>query len=76
MKITLSAWGERNYSPAPSIRTLRVWAATGQILPVPEKVGRTLMVDERAMRVPPMPTDFDNASSMSSRALSILHAAA
>jgi hypothetical protein len=75
MKITLSAWGARNYSPAPSIRTLRMWVATGQILPVPEKVGRTLMVDERAVRVPVLPPACANESSMSSRALSILHAA-
>jgi predicted site-specific integrase-resolvase len=77
MKITLAEWAARNYDPTPSIRTLRIWAATGQIVPPPEKVGRTLMVDERAVRVPlsAPPTEVANEGKMSDRALAILHAA-
>jgi len=70
MKITLSEWGIRNYSPPPSLRILRAWASSGQIYPAPEKVGRTWMVDERAVRVP-MPEPMD-LSTMSQRAINIL----
>lgn len=85
MKITLAEWGKRNYSPSPSQHILRTWARTGQIVPAPELVGRTLMVDERAQRIPlPQPLDDTddtpsrvggNVVKLSSRAQSILHAA-
>lgn len=75
MKITLNDWASRNYSPAPSIRTLRAWASSGQIVPPPEKVGRTIMVDEAAVRMPYHDNGAANDITMSPRALSILHAA-
>lgn len=77
MKITLQEWGSRNYNPAPSIRILRAWASSGQIFPTPEKVGRTIMVDETAIRTP-LPIIINNATNdtaMSSRARAILNAA-
>jgi predicted site-specific integrase-resolvase len=73
MKIQLTEWGARNYSPSPTIGTLRAWASTGQIVPPPEKVGRLLMVDENAVRVP-LP-DVSEAGKMSDRALHIFKAA-
>ena len=73
MKITLSEWGARHYSPAPSAKVLRAWASTGQIHPAPERVGLRQMVDENAVRMPlPQPCKVGN---MSSRALEILKAA-
>lgn len=85
MKITLSEWGKRNYSPSPSAHILRTWARTGQIIPAPEFVGRTLMVDEHAQRIPlPQPlgeTDEPpsrsggNVVTLSPRAQEILRAA-
>ncbi len=73
MKIKLKEWAERNYSPAPSIKTLRMWASTGQIHPSPERVGLYLMVDEKAIRMP-LPESCA-VGNMSSRALQILRAA-
>lgn len=79
MKIPLSAWAARHYAPAPSIRTLRTWVARRQILPMPEKVGRTWMVEEHAQRVTlayELPPANDDGATLSPRALAILHAAA
>ncbi len=50
MKILLTEWAARLYSPAPSAFVLRKWAREGEIYPPPEKVGRDWMVDERAVR--------------------------
>lgn len=74
LKIHLTTWAARHYDPPPSIRTLRAWAASGQIVPAPEKVGRNWMVEERAVRVPFDPAPA-NEGNMSPRALSILKAA-
>lgn len=73
MKITLSEWAMRNYSPAPSTRTLRAWAKSGQICPAPERVGQRLMVDERAVRIPMQ--EITEVANMSDRALRILRSA-
>jgi predicted site-specific integrase-resolvase len=51
MKILLTEWASRHYSPAPSLFTLRRWARDGEIYPPPEKAGKFWMVDERAVRV-------------------------
>lgn len=51
MKITLTEWGRKHYSPSPSIRILRSWASTGQINGA-EKVGTCYMVEENAVRTP------------------------
>jgi predicted site-specific integrase-resolvase len=52
MKILLSKWAQQHFDPAPSIATLRQWAKTGQITPLPVKVGRAWMVDEDAEYTP------------------------
>lgn len=70
MKITLTAWAKNEFSPAPSIRTLRSWAKTGQIVPQPVKVGRTLMVEEDAVY---MPLEAANCPDLSKRAQDILN---
>jgi predicted site-specific integrase-resolvase len=77
MKITLAAWAARNYSPAPSIRTLRTWVRTGQVFPPAEKVGRNYMVEETAARLPPMdePLEAPDLSKLSARALAIWRSA-
>ena len=72
MKVTLQAWGRRHYSPSPSIRILRTWAATGQIAGA-EKVGTCYMVDENAVRTPVVVQCVN--MEMSPRAQQILHAA-
>lgn len=66
MKIQLTEWGERNYSPPPSLRILRAWAASGQLHPTPEKVGRMWMVDEYTIRV--TIHEISDLSTMSERA--------
>ena len=73
MKITLSEWAARNYSPPPSLHTLRIWAKSGQICPAPERVGQRLMVDERAIRIPMQ--EIMEVANMSERALRILRSA-
>ncbi len=76
IKITLTDWGARHYSPAPSIRILRAWAASGQIVPAPERVGLRWMVDENAVRVP-LPLSFPgDVGNISHRAMEILKKAA
>lgn len=73
MKIQITEWGVRNYNPPPSDGTLKAWARTGQIFPAPERVGRLIMVDEHAVRVPM--TDYQDVDNLSPRALTILKAA-
>lgn len=51
MKILLLDWAARNYSPPPSLWTLRKWARDGEISPAPEKVGRDYYVEESARRL-------------------------
>lgn len=72
MKITLQDWGRRHYTPSPSIRILRSWAATGQIAGA-EKVGTSYMVEEDAVRTPVVVQCAN--MGMSPRAQQILHAA-
>lgn len=69
--ITLTAWAERNFAPAPKLPTLRAWAAGGMISPAPIKVGRTWMVRQDAEYVA-QPFRGDDLSSLSDRAKSIL----
>ena len=52
---------------------MRDWAKTGQIDPRPEKVGRILMVEETAKRVPlALNLSANDAQGLSPRALGIL----
>ena len=75
MKIPIAAWAATHYSPPPSIRTLRYWAASGQIVPAPEKVGRALMVEDTAQRLPLASPPGEIGASLSPRARGILQAA-
>jgi hypothetical protein len=51
MKIPLSDWAAKHYSPPPSAYTLRQWAREGQIVPPPERVGKGWRVAEDAQRL-------------------------
>lgn len=51
MKVTLQEWAEANYRPAPSMWVLRKWVRAGEIVPAPEKAGKTYYVEETARRV-------------------------
>lgn len=51
MKLLLTEWAAKQYSPPPSLFTLRRWARDGEIYPPPEKVGKHWMVDETAVRL-------------------------
>lgn len=51
MKITLTEWAARRYSPAPSAWTLRRMVREGDIYPKPELLGRTYYVHENARRL-------------------------
>ena len=51
MKLLLTEWAAKNYSPPPSLFTLRRWAREGEIWPPPERVGKFWMVEETAVRV-------------------------
>lgn len=53
MKILISEWAAKHYSPAPSAFVLRKWCRDGEITPRPEKVGRDWMVEESARRITP-----------------------
>ncbi len=51
MKVRLTDWAEKHYSPAPSIHTLRRMVRNGEIYPAPEKIGRDYYVEETASRM-------------------------
>lgn len=51
MKITLTEWAAKNYTPPPSAWVLAEWRRAGQIHPLPERVGREWYVDADARRV-------------------------
>jgi len=43
-KITLQAWAEGRYDPAPPLKTVQRWARDGWIYPMPEKNGKNYWV--------------------------------
>jgi len=49
MKISLEKWAEKNFDPAPAVKTVRTWARDGKIYPNPVKVGRAYYVEETAI---------------------------
>lgn len=49
MKISLEKWAEKNFDPAPAVKTVRTWARDGKIYPTPVKVGRAYYVEESAI---------------------------
>jgi len=51
MKIPLREWAAKRYSPVPSDFTLRRWARDGEIMPLPEKVGKFFYVEDTAERL-------------------------
>lgn len=55
MKITLQEWAAREYAKVPHRNTLQRWARDGWIFPIPEKHGRTYMVESHARFVGPNP---------------------
>lgn len=77
MKITLEAWAERNFDPAPTLPTLRTWARQKRIQPEPVKVGRTWYVEESARYdANPATPAAVQIGGMSERAAGIFRAAA
>lgn len=49
MKISLEKWAEKNFDPAPAVKTVRTWARDGKIYPTPVKVGRAYYVEDTAI---------------------------
>lgn len=49
MKIRLSDWLEREFSPAPAMRTASRWVKEGKIYPPPIKVGNAYYVEQNAV---------------------------
>lgn len=52
-KIPLAAWAAQRYNPPPSLWVLRQWVRRGEILPMPELVGKAYYVEPTARRVLP-----------------------
>lgn len=50
-KILLAEWAKRHYDPAPSAWVLRQWVRKGEIIPVPELVGKAYYVEPSAKRI-------------------------
>lgn len=48
-KITLKAWADQRFDPAPNIKTLQRWARDCWIFPVPEKAGKSYWVEPDAV---------------------------
>ncbi|VAW71843.1 hypothetical protein MNBD_GAMMA12-1783 [hydrothermal vent metagenome] len=61
MNVTLQTWAKRNYEMPPKLPTLRRWAKQGLILPLPVKVGRTWMVDNKAQYSAQMKLAYNDA---------------
>jgi hypothetical protein len=53
--ILLTEWGEANFSPPPSLHTLKTLAAAGKIVPAPTLVGRRWYVDPYAKHADTLP---------------------
>lgn len=51
MRLTLEEWAKREYATPPHIQTLRRWARDARIYPLPQKHGRTYLVEENARYV-------------------------
>lgn len=51
MKITLTEWASKHYSPAPTAWVLGQWRRACQIQPAPERVGREWYVEQDAQRM-------------------------
>lgn len=49
MKIKLELWLQREFEPAPAIRTARRWIKEGRIFPAPVKIGNAYYVDQMAV---------------------------
>lgn len=50
-KIPLVEWAKLHYDPPPSAWVLRQWVRRGEILPVPELVGKGYYVEPTARRI-------------------------
>lgn len=50
-KILLTAWAALHFDPAPTDNTLRTWARSGRIYPMPIKVGRSYYVEQDAQHI-------------------------
>jgi predicted site-specific integrase-resolvase len=49
LQLTLQVWAQQQWGEhAPSIFTLRAWARSGKIYPMPKKVGRIYFVRPNA----------------------------
>lgn len=48
MKIRLTEWAARNFSPAPCRNTIGNWIRQGRIAPAPVFIGRAYWVDADA----------------------------
>ncbi|QFQ80802.1 excisionase [Vibrio harveyi] len=64
MLLTLKEWASKEYKTPPSIQTLRTWAKSGQIHPLPKQHGGRWMVEENAksIGVPAYTIPNDNGS--------------
>jgi hypothetical protein len=49
MKIRLSDWLAKEFSPAPAMRTASRWVKEGKIYPPPIKVGNAYYVEQNAV---------------------------
>lgn len=50
-KIKLAEWAKNRYNPPPSDWVLRKWVRRGEIVPVPELVGKVYYVEQDARRI-------------------------
>ena len=50
-KIPLSEWAKTRYNPPPSDWVLRKWVRRGEIVPLPELVGKKYFVEPGARRI-------------------------
>lgn len=57
-RIQLSMWAERRYEKPPSSRTLRRWAVSGNIIPRPQKEGRSFWVEAHAEYIDTTDPDY------------------
>ncbi len=68
VKVKLTEWAARHYTPAPSLWTLRRWVREQQIQPAPEQVGKAYYVEETAVRVNPLQPRLSLVERLKARA--------
>lgn len=71
-KILLAEWAKRRYDPPPSDWVLRKWVRRGEIVPMPELVGKAYYVEPTARRLVADGTNSDQPTQPAAGGLTLV----